>query len=334
MKSLSIFFIIIFFQCILVFKVSSAKSRKANIAVADFENKTGNEESEKHIEFTSDVLLDLLIKTKRFNVISRKALRKILQEKGLDQSGVTDADDVQKLKQILHADSLIYGSILELSINRAKPKYIPAKIERVVLERDPETNKPTYWEDRVISKQRVIYPLVFLATISAKLVDVGTSEIISSETENGYIKIEVSSSKEVSNKIKEKEAFFKKALKKACISLIDKLVSSVPVFGKIIKIDNEKIIVDVGKETGLFRKSNLMVYVTEKIEGGRYKGRSKKISIEKEVAVLHVVEVHDTFSYAKLFSGELNSIKRGMQVKVIPPDLNSAPCYQVCWYLV
>ena len=293
----------------------AAENRRTNVAISGFENKTGTRDNDLYKDFTSETLLRLFVRTERFNVISRNALKKILQEKALNQTGVTDANNIQKLRQILHADFLIFGSILEVSAVRVSPKKIPAKTKSIVTKRDPKTNEPIAWQNIVVSKAKTLYPVTFQVKLLGKMIDTGTSEIIFAEEGEAKTTLETVSPDAANNLLKTKESTIKKLIQRSSVSMVAKIIAKVPIVGSIIKIEPKQVIVNIGISLGLFKKSNLLVYTTEKIG---------KTYISNKIAMLQVTEVQNDFSYAKMFDGEIKNLKKGMKVKVMPPQFKTS----------
>ena len=319
---------VLLFSLLFAFVLEAAESRKINVAVSDFTNKTGDEANKKYVGFTSETLLDLLLKTKRFDVISRDAMKQILKEKALDQTSITDAGDVKKLKRILNAEFLIYGELLTVSAVRGEAQYTPAKYKttRKVVARDPSTNRPTKWkeEKKLVRKEKTVYPIMFSVSISGKLTDVATTEIISAATKQATVNISAKSKEEADNQFNAAAIHVQKAIRKACADLIKNFVSDIPIVGTVIKINRGEVIVDIGRKIGLFKKANLSVYTTESIDSADYGSGTEKVNVTKEVAVLRVTELHDTFCYTQVFQGSINNIEKGMNVRVIPPRFKAA----------
>jgi curli biogenesis system outer membrane secretion channel CsgG len=64
--------------------------------------------------FLSEELITRLYETKKFKVIERQQLNKIIAEQKLSLTGVVDPASAQKLGRVLGVDSIVFGSVSDL----------------------------------------------------------------------------------------------------------------------------------------------------------------------------------------------------------------------------
>jgi TolB-like protein len=91
------------------------ENQKRTIAVVEFSDLKGNVTNLGR--FLSEELITRLYETKKFKVIERQQLNKIIAEQKLSLTGVVDPATAQKLGRILGVDSIVFGSISDLVKN-------------------------------------------------------------------------------------------------------------------------------------------------------------------------------------------------------------------------
>jgi len=94
-------------------QLESSKFRNT-IAVLDFENRS-KEAIEKNIGFgASELLTTRLAETRKFNIVERKRLNKIIDEIALGQTGAISEKSAVQAGKLLGADIIVLGSVSEL----------------------------------------------------------------------------------------------------------------------------------------------------------------------------------------------------------------------------
>ena len=89
-----------------------SENQKRTIAVVEFSDLKGNVTN--FGRFLSEELITRLYQTKKFKVIERQQLNKIIAEQKLSLTGVIDPASAQKLGRVLGVDSIVFGSISDL----------------------------------------------------------------------------------------------------------------------------------------------------------------------------------------------------------------------------
>lgn len=88
------------------------ENQKRTIAVVEFSDLKGNVTN--FGRFLSEELITRLYQTKKFKVIERQQLNKIIAEQKLSLTGVIDPGSAQKLGRVLGVDSIVFGSVSDL----------------------------------------------------------------------------------------------------------------------------------------------------------------------------------------------------------------------------
>ena len=88
------------------------ENQKRTIAVVEFSDLKGNVTNLGR--FLSEELITRLYETKKFKVIERQQLNKIIAEQKLSLTGVVDPASAQKLGRVLGVDSIVFGSVSDL----------------------------------------------------------------------------------------------------------------------------------------------------------------------------------------------------------------------------
>ncbi len=132
------------------------------IALGDFVNKYGR--IDQHALDMRDALTQQLIDSKRFEVVDRQTLGKILQEQRLAASGLIDEKSAPALGKLLGASALIFGRI---TTDRYHQELV---------------HSPPYKDKKGISHQRHSWHGSYELAVNIKIVDVQTGKILAVKT--------------------------------------------------------------------------------------------------------------------------------------------------------
>ena len=94
------------------------KNLKKRVAVVDFEDAAGYGHNIGN--GLSDMLVTALVESKKFIVIERQELNKIMQEQGLGMSGAVTPQSAAKVGQLLGVELMITGSVSEFGTKKDK----------------------------------------------------------------------------------------------------------------------------------------------------------------------------------------------------------------------
>jgi len=107
------FFLLALLAAVLLssFRSPAQTQTKTAIAVLSFEAKNVSQET---ADAVADILSTELFNTKRFEVIERQAITRILEEQKLQMTGVTDMSQAAEIGKILNVKKIMIGSVSKL----------------------------------------------------------------------------------------------------------------------------------------------------------------------------------------------------------------------------
>ncbi len=296
-----------FIFLILSFSLLAGQGEKINIAITGFGDKT--KKSKEYLAVVNQTISEYLFRTKRFKIVDRENLDKVLKEKELVLSGLTTADETKEISEILNIEYLVIGDIVDVSVVEGNEVRKVKLVKKPLVTYNKKGKKKTQWYYEKVVKY--FTPYSFSTKISGKFINSETGEV--SEIKTGQASVSKKAPKRLSQS--EKRKITKNLLQKSAKSLIVNLIKDMKLTGKIIalKKKDQKIIINLGKKNGLFAKSNLKVYKKEKIN---YDG--KTVFLKKKVATLIVTEIEENYSEAKIFSdGDFHQLQVGQTLEVI-----------------
>jgi curli biogenesis system outer membrane secretion channel CsgG len=203
---------------------------KKRVAIVDFENKTAYGQ-EKLGRAASDILTTELVKAKRFIVVEREALDKLLAEQKLGFSGVLDETTAAKTGRILGAQAIVTGSISEFGEAKKESKHL--------------------------FKKKV--SLVECAA-DVRVVDTTTGEIVYADS--GVGQVEVESKHFLSGRAGYDETLAGKCLRAALTQVINNVIGQVETLtwqGRVAAIREGMLYINAGEKTGLTKGTVLRV---------------------------------------------------------------------------
>jgi TolB-like protein len=129
-------------------RVTQIGSRLA-LAVVPFE---GKGDAKKFVDEVTEKMITKLVNLRRFKVIERSALDKIMKEQKFQASGIVDEKTVVQLGKISGADAMIVGSITFVSgIGKVSARVIDVETTETIAARDASISAPsTEIIDRVV----------------------------------------------------------------------------------------------------------------------------------------------------------------------------------------
>ncbi len=163
------------------------------IALGDFVNPRGR--IDQHALDLRDALTQQLIATKRFEVVDRQTLGKIIQEQKLAASGLIDEKSAPTLGKLLGASALIFGRI---TTDRYHQELVHA---------------PPYKDKKGKSHQRHSWKGKYELSANIKIVDVQTGKILTAKELSAVAKAETSALDKAPPKI-DSNALYRKCVAK------------------------------------------------------------------------------------------------------------------------
>jgi curli biogenesis system outer membrane secretion channel CsgG len=279
---------------VLIAAIGDAQPKK-RIAVSRFEDGHGYSGCGIGI---SDMLATALVKTKKFMVIERKELEKVVEEQKLGLSGMVTAETAPAVGKLLGVELLVIGSVSELGTSK----------------RDIGGGISVFGGG--LSKQQA------RAAVDIRLVNTTTGEVLAAETEEGtestlgfrgnYSDLHFDNVSEWDNTDVGKAA--REAIDKT-VELITENMDTVPWSGRIIKVNNDgTVLMKPGSEGNVTVGMEFDVYQ----QGEEIKDPDTGVSMGTEEAkVAHIVVQSDMLNgkaaKAKVASGK--GIKAGDMVR-------------------
>ncbi len=206
----------------LLFALSANAQLKKRVAVSRFENRSGT--GYNHLgEGVADMLVTALVKSKKFSVLERQELEKVLEEQKLGESGLVTPETAPKLGKLLGVELLVIGSVSEFGTKE---------------------NKVSGGLSSFISGG--IKTKTSRAVVDIRLVNTVTGEIVAAEKEEGEesstgIAVDYEGI-DFNNMDSWDDTDIGKACRKAVdgvVELIVKNMASIPWSGKILKINSD-----------------------------------------------------------------------------------------------
>lgn len=228
----------------LIVVISTSAQLKKRIAVSRFEDRTG---SGYHSlgEGMADMLITALVKSKKFMVLERQEIERILQEQQFGESFMVTPETAPKIGQILGAELFVIGSVSEFG---QKESNVSGGFSAFGAGLKTKTSR---------------------TVVDIRIANTSTGEIIASETEEGsesstgiavaYEDIDFS------NIDSWDDTDIGKAARKAiegCVKLIAGNMEKIPWSGKILKVNSDGTVlmkpgsegnVKIGMEFFVFR---------------------------------------------------------------------------------
>ena len=273
------------------------RGKKKLIALRDFENR-----SDWHApgvgRGVTDILINLLVETKRFRVVEREALNRVFEEQKLGQSGAVTKQTAPRLGKLLGAAALITGSITQ--IGRQEHTGGLGVIGKFNL----GTKKTTGY-----------------CTCDIRMIDTTTGEVLwggSAEGEDSTGGLALSTKDfNIGGGARFHQSLEGKAARKAMTAAVEKIaevMEKIPWSGKVIKVTADGVVyindgsVKVGEKLQVYRAGEELIDPDTGISLG---------SEDELLGTMTITEVRQKFSKAKP-DCPAGQIKRGDIVREIP----------------
>ncbi|MBI2899446.1 MAG: hypothetical protein HYY17_04635 [Planctomycetes bacterium] len=170
---------------------------RKTLAVVDFEDKSGYGQG-RIGRAAADVLINYLVEAEQFRMVERSQIDKILKEHALEHSGVTDDATAVKVGRILNVKLIAYGVVTNFGM------------------REEATDVVVYQQKEQIAE----------SSVTVRLIDVETSEILFSRMGDGKATRRVSGSLGLGGRMSYDETLAGNSLRAAIAKFVDKLCSS------------------------------------------------------------------------------------------------------------
>ena len=308
---------------------------KTKLAIMPFKDGTGKFDKKLNNKLFS-YLEDYFTKTKRFRILERRNIEKIISEKELIFSGATDIENIEEIAPLLAVEKFVVGDITSFSKFIGDP-YLDVK--NITKKKGKRYNKKRQKEEYIVenyTKYTLKQDYGVDIAISCKVIDTSTGEVLDTitarfkrtrtETEglgtykNGIvtgiaINQRVGNHKGIINKT-QLASLVDKGIKSCAKKAVKEIAKKVKLTATLYAIHNGKYLISLGKKNGLFDKANLEIYNVIKTKNH---SSGKVYSYKERVAVLFVTKIHDDHSEAVYVSGDKSAIKPLADVQVIDP---------------
>lgn len=281
------------------------------IVIADFSN---NSQFKGLEEALTEQMTSLIAVTRRFEVVERSQLEKVLEEQKLGLAGIIDEATAIEVGKILGAEIMVVGSITDAGYSQSEAV------------NEEEGYVEITWTGRV--------------TVSGRFVDIETGQVILSkvvrttaeESDTERVKSDLETLGDLLSNIvrgrdparqehyrRRGEQAVSRANEDAGISLVRAFFSELPLIGYVIAVQGNEVMVDLGREIGLKSKVNLLVY--REGEAVKHPVTGETVTTQKrELGYLQVTDIDDRLSSTKsITDGLLRDIEIGDRVRVIEP---------------
>ena len=275
---------------------------KKRIAVMDFENKAGAEAKWNIGSGMSEMLVTSLMKSGRFIVIERQAVKDVLKEQDFGASGRTAKEGAARFGRILNAQMLVRGAVTEFE-NQSSGGGQTIGIKGFGLS---------------LSQAKAHI------AVNIRLYDTSTGQILSSERCEGHAESSGLGFAATGSDVSFGAAGFKKApIGKATQQAIDKAVyficqkmADVAWQGRIVTVKGDKVYVNAGSNSGVKTGDVFNVYSVGEELVDPETGLSLGSTLTR-IGRVQVSQVQDKFSIAKSTAG--GGFKRNDVLKLEEP---------------
>ena len=114
-------------------------------------------EAEVYGDLLSDKMITQLVNLRRFRVVERSALDKILQEQALDVSGVVDEATAVQIGKVAGADAIVLGSVTVADrFGKVSARVISVETTETIVAEESDTNRPNIKNMEKITAQVAI----------------------------------------------------------------------------------------------------------------------------------------------------------------------------------
>jgi curli biogenesis system outer membrane secretion channel CsgG len=228
---------------------------KKRIAVLDFTDKTGHRmhwwrTGQNVGQGMTDMLTTELVKSKKYTVIERSQIDKIMKEQALGASGAVTQQTAAKIGKLLGVEIAIFGAVTEFGYSKEKKKVNAPVSTPLGKLRGLKLGKQT---------ARVAIDVRFVNTSTGEIL---AAENIAEEESKGNLGISLGN-KSFENQTKFDESMVGKATRKAIVNIVkltDKQMENVTWRGRVVKATGSSIIVNAGSATGIKIGDELIVY--------------------------------------------------------------------------
>jgi TolB-like protein len=135
-------------------------------------------EAEEYQDLLSEKLVTQLVNLRRFRVIERSALDKILQEQALGVSGVVDEATAVQIGKVAGADAIVFGSInVADRYGKVSARVISVETSETVVAEEADTDRPNIKNMEKITEQVAVGIYNAMPLVEGNVIGVEADEI-------------------------------------------------------------------------------------------------------------------------------------------------------------
>lgn len=250
---------------------------KKKIAVIAFENKTAYGQARLGTA-SSDILTTELGKSKRFILIEREKMDKLLAEKNLQLSGEVKPDQLVKAGKILGLNAIVTGSISQFGVKTEGEDYLVYENKKQVAE----------------------------AVVDLRVVDVSNGKVLWTDSGKGVATKKVSTVVGLGGRAGYDETLEGEALRAAIVKFVNNIIAEIDKaewLCYVAEVDNGTIYIDAGKESALALNTKLKVTRPGRTIYSQSTGEAMG-AVENEVGMIQVDKYFgNNGALAKIISG-------------------------------
>ncbi|MBD3270940.1 MAG: hypothetical protein GF384_00195 [Elusimicrobia bacterium] len=206
---------------------------KRRVAVIDFQNKTAY--GQRLGDVATDILITELGKSKKFILVERDKMNRLLEEQKLGMSGVIDPSTAARAGKLLGVNAIVTGSVSQFGTKTEGSDYLITKTKRQIVE----------------------------AVVDIRVVDVETGQILYTDSGKGIVKRSTGKFLGMGTKAGYDETLEGEALRNAIVKFTQNIIYQInakPWSCRVAQVDKSNIYLNAGFESGLKVGTRLTVY--------------------------------------------------------------------------
>lgn len=278
------------------------------------------------LEYIGNIMREHISKymllSKRFRIVNRDDLGKILEEQELNLTGVVDPDKALEVGKVLSAAYMIVPRLMNYSY-KTREDHETSSSTNYTTKKGKDGRSVSIVKSYEITKRRFFVHTVELRG-AFKMTDLEEGEVLYQKDivvdaiERDEIYREVVTytpqGKVVGTNVEKgeprtKDRVISLMLEEKLAKVSAALLKAIPFKGRIIQTQGKDIVLNMGESTGLRNRVNVEVFPRGK----------KRVYGSEGQTVLQVKEIYDDYSIATVCKGDLSAITGGDSFKVIDP---------------
>lgn len=271
---------------LMVFLAAVAYAKKPRLAIIDFQYKAGSATGSWSVgQGMADMLATSLFKSGKFDVMERSKLESVLEEQKLQMSGITTPESAVKVGKILGLQYIVIGSVNQFGQKNEQTKAFGVAVN--------STTARVATDTRIINVEsgRVEGAETGTGEETATGVSIQNADILPTDVAFGSTGFD--------------ETIIGKATKKCIDDLVNQFIKTfgnLPIEGKIIKVSDKSVYINLGKDSGV--TAGMVLVVMEKGQELIDPDSGESLGSEdKQVGSVKITEIKDKYCIADIVDG-------------------------------